>query len=268
MRKYIVLSVNRNVDYMYFMPLTIWTWRKIGWEPLCCYVGQTDELSELIFKSVDDVTLFKSIDGIRDATISQVSRLYVTARHTLNNDDYVMLGDVDMLALSDHWHPDLSKVTVYNHDLTGFGEIPMCYVGAPVHLWKDIFNLNDQFIDWNRYLERDLQNYPNAKDQDFYKWWGCDQQILTARLKEYGTGNIDFINRGQGSHGYARGRVDRGSGGWVLNQPELIDAHLMQQTHHSEEKIAKLMELLHYVWPQEDFTWFENYTREFKRLAI
>jgi hypothetical protein len=265
MKKYIILSVNRNVDYMYFMPLTIWSWRKAGFEPLCTYVGRTDELTDLIFKSADDVTIFKEIEGIREATIAQVSRLYVSCRPSLNDDDYLMLGDVDMLALGDHWINDTSKVTVYNHDLTEFTEIPMCYVGAPVNLWRNIMKLNGSF-DWNDCLKRDIENYPNAKDPDFYKWWGCDQQILTQRLNEYGKEKITFINRGQYPNGFAKGRVDRGD--WHLNHDQFIDAHLMQQVHHKEEKIDTLMQLLRYNWPDEDFAWFEKYTEEFKKLAV
>lgn len=273
MKKYIVLSVNDNVDYLYFTPLVCWAWRKFGWEPIVFYRGETNTITDLMtvyrFKAYH-IRHIEPIEGIRDATLAQCSRLYAGCLNSyddgINDDDYLMLGDADMLALSDHWKPNTSKVTVYNHDLTGFGEIPMCYVGAPVTMWREIMNLKD--VSYNEALKRDISHYPNAKDQDFYKWWGCDQQILTARLKEYGTGKIDFINRGQGSHGYARGRVDRGSGGWVLDQPELIDAHLQQQTHHSQEKIESLMQLLRHVWPGEDFTWFEDYTKEFKRLAV
>lgn len=270
MNKYIILSVNHNVDYMYFLPLTVWSWQRIGFEPIIFYRGDPGELPKLCFNGLrllrngTGIKTIDSIEGVKDATIAQVSRLYAGCVSTLEDDDYLMLGDVDMLALGSHWNGDTSKVTVYNHDLTGFGEIPMCYVGAPKHLWKQIMRLDG--ITYNEAIKRDIENYPNAKDPDFYKWWGCDQQILTARLKEYGTGKIDFINRGQYTNGFARGRVDRGA--WSLNHDVFIDAHLMQQTHHSVEKIEKLFELLHKVWPGEDFTWFMDYTKEFKRLAV
>lgn len=260
MKKYISLSVNQNVDYLYFIPLTVWTWRKIGFEPILFYRGERNELTDLVFNGVENIRILGPIEGIRDATIAQISRLYAGCLGIEDN-DYIMLGDADMLALSNAWNPDLSKLTIYNHDLTGFSEVPMCYVGAPKRIWKDVMKLEG--IDYNEAIKRDIARSSTAKSEDFYKWWGVDQQTLTAHLWEYGKDKITFINRGQGSHGFARGRVDRGGGGWVLNQPELIDAHLMQQTHHKQEKIDKLMELLRHVWPQEDFTWFENYTKEF-----
>lgn len=278
MKKYIVLSISENEDYIYYLPITVWTWLKFGWEPIILFEltgskeyakirGLTEEAIELFYPERFKRFGLSSIDGIRGSTISQVSRLYAAAHSKVEPEDYLMLGDADMLALSDHWKPNFDQVTVWNWDLTGFTEIPMCFVGAKAFLWKQIMNLNDDGVNTQDYIKRDIENYPNAKAEDFYKFWGCDQQILTDRLKNYGHENITFINRGQGNHGYARGRVDRGSGGWVLNQPELIDAHLEQQTHHKMEKIERLYRLLGHVWPNEDFGWFHTYTMKFRELT-
>jgi hypothetical protein len=282
MKKYIVLSFNSNVDYLYFLPLTMWAWRYFGWEPIVFYQQDKHEIRSEQWErlhELEELTLntpgnesfhphyIKLIEGYRSDTITQISRLYGACNiASFQNDTYLMTGDIDMLPLSDYWKPDFNKVTVWGHDLTGFGHFPICYIGASYHQWTEAMKIDSN--DYNKLIKRDLDTLPQAKDPDFYKYWFSDQDLITARLKEYGTGKIDFINRGQGSHGYARGRVDRASGGWVLDQPELIDAHLQQQTHHSDEKIERLMGLLKHVWPQEDFTWFSEYTKEFKKLAV
>lgn len=287
MKKYIVLSVNENVDYLYFLPLTCAIWQKYGWTPIVMYQGQVTfptatenemrdgidnrspkhKLFDLIMDQPYNAMIIgvSAINGYRSDTVTQVSRLYAGCL-MLQEDDYLMTGDIDMLALSDYWQPDLTKVTVYGHDLTGFGHFPICYIGAPVKLWREFMKLEG--TDYQYQIQKDLMDLPQAKDPDFYKYWFTDQDLVTARLKQYGTGKIDFINRGQGSYGYARGRVDRANGGWVYSQPELIDAHLMQQTHHSEEKIQKLMDLLHHVWPKDNWLWFLEYTKAYKRLAV
>ena len=271
MKKHIVLSVNDNFDYLYFTPLTCWAWRKFGWEPIIIYRGDTDgfdgRISDLVFElcGFESMKVLKQIEGYRSDTITQVSRLY--ASHMVEEESYLMTGDIDMIPLSDYWKPDLTVPTVYGHDLTGFGHYPICYIGMPKSIWDFVMSSHkDESI--ADHMKRDLDSLPQAKDTDFYKYWFTDQDLITERLKQYGTGKIEFVNRGQGSHGYARGRVDRGSNGWVLDQPELIDAHLQQQTHHSEEKIARLMQLLRHVWPGEDFTWLEKYTEEFRKLAV
>lgn len=271
MKKYIILSVNDNVDYLYFTPLTCWAWRKFGWEPIVFWQSDIKEkafpVSHIVRETSGDVFYYvNSIPGYRSDTIAQISRLYGACTiDSFQNDAYLMTGDIDMLPLSDYWKPNMNEVTVWGHDLTGFTHFPICYIGMSYHNWWEVMNIIS--TDYNAMIKRDLDTLPQAKSTDFYKYWFSDQDLITDRLKAYGTGKITFINRGQGKHGYARGRVDRGSNGWVLDQSELIDAHLQQQTHHSEEKIDRLYQLLRHVWPNEDFYWFRQYTEEFKRLA-
>lgn len=264
MRKYIVLSVNDNVDYLYYVPLTVWAWRHFGWEPILFYQGGNSDAVNLVTNNSKGLNWRQIIwhEGYRSDTITQISRLY--AGCVLDPEDYLMTGDIDMIPLSDYWKPDTSKVTVYGHDLTGFGHFPICYIGMLADSWRKVMNLNT--CDYNKLIKRDLDTLPQAKDPDFYKYWFTDQDLITARLKEYGTDKIDFIYRGQYANGFAVGRVDRGC--WELNHHTLIDAHLMQQTWQSEEKIKKLLELLHHAFPKEDFLWWAKYTNEFRKLAV
>jgi hypothetical protein len=276
MKKYIVLSVNDNVDYLFFTPLTCWAWRKFGWEPIVFFHHTEDtrgnfikqmrkaELTALCFGPYLPINSYP-IEGYRSDTITQISRLY--ASHLVGEEAYLMTGDIDMIPLSDYWKPNFTVPTVYGHDLTGFGHYPICYIGMPTSLWDFVMSCHKE-EPFANHMKRDLDCLPQAKDPDFYKYWFTDQDLITQRLNEYGKDKINFVNRGQGTHGFARGRVDRGSDGWVLDQPELIDAHLPQQCHHSQEKIDKLMGLLRHVWPAEDFTWFEKYIVEFKKLAV
>jgi hypothetical protein len=270
MKKYIVLSVNDNPDYLYFTPLTCWAWRKFGWEPIVFHqstpIGRP-EIENLIvgYEDVPKLNWIDGIEGYRSDTITQISRLYGACVA----DGYLMTGDIDMLPLSDYWKPNPNEVSVYGHDLTGFGHYPICYIGMPAVEWRRVMtiSLGEFDYDYNSYIKRDLDTLPQAKDYDFYKRWFCDQDLITARLKEYGTEKISFINRGQYSNGYAKGRVDRGS--WTLDHKEFIDAHLHHQIYHkgNEWKFDKTMELLKKVWPEENFDWFVEYHNEFKKLT-
>ena len=268
MKKYIVLSVNENNDYLYFTPLTCWAWRYFGWEPIVFYHGGKKSFANWVFVGVQPFIRYYTLDdmpGYRSDTITQISRLYAAC--VINDHNaYLMTCDIDMLPLSDYWKPsELGSPTVWGHDLTGFGQFPICYIGMSAENWRDVMLIDSN--DYNELIKRDLDILPQAKDPDFYKYWFTDQELITKRLKIRGTSKINFINRGQGKHGYARGRVDKGHAGWVFDQPELIDAHLLQQSWQSQEKTQKIYDLLAHVWPKEDFTWFKNYTEEFKRLA-
>lgn len=271
MKKYIVLSVNDNQDYLYFTPITCWAWRYFGWEPILMFphgVNRSNEFKFVLDSSRCYRSEFSLLEGYRSDTLTQISRLYgATTIPTSEWADLVMTGDIDMIPLSNYWRPDVLDVTVYGHDLTGFGHYPICYIAMNAAFWHTVMKIESEEETIDSLIKRDLDSLPQAKDPDFYKYWFTDQDLITQRLNEYGKEKITFINRGQGSHGYARGRVDRGSGGWVLNQPELIDAHLRQQTHHKQEKVMELYALLRHVWPNENFDWMIEYSTKFRELT-
>lgn len=194
----------------------------------------------------------------RSDTITQISRLYAACVQ----DGYLMTGDIDMIPLSDYWQPNEGAITVWGHDLTGYGHYPICYIGMHSDKWKQVMNLDNN--DYNALIKRDLDSLPQAKSQDFMKYWFADQDLITERLKPY---KPTIINRGQYPNGYARGRVDRGS--WTLEHKDFIDAHLHHQIYHkgNEWKFDQTMDLLCKIWPDEDWQWFCDYTDEFRKLS-
>ena len=64
--------------------------------------------------------------------------------------------------------------------------------------------------------------------------------------------------------GYPIGRVDRSA--WTLDHKVFIDAHLPHDILTNEKSYQKVMNLLHHIWPTENFKWFEEYYRDFKKL--
>jgi hypothetical protein len=268
MKKYIVLSTNWNPDYLYYLPLTVWAWRKFGWDPIVFIEGISNGAnSELINRTIDRAILYPEFYGglkphneYRSDTITQISRLYGACV----TDGYLMTGDIDMLPLSDYWKFDENEITVWGHDLTGYGHYPICYIGMPSDKWVEVMNLNT--TDYNSLIKRDLDSLPQAKDPDFYKYWFSDQDLITQRLKPF---KKTLINRGQLPNGFARGRVDRGS--WSLEHEEFIDCHMLRDMYKLSDtgrgNLAKTMQLLERVWPNENFDWFKEYTTEFQKLA-
>lgn len=272
MKRYIVLSVNDNPEYLYYVPLTVWAWKRIGWEPIVMFNGIRNTIPidfgiEYFLAEVD------SIYGYRSDTITQVSRLYGGCLDLDSALDYLMTSDIDMIPLSDFWQPDINKITVWGHDLTNYHNYPICYIGMTRNRWIETMNLTSS--DYNALINRDLDTMPQAKSTDFYKYWETDQDLITKRIKAV---NFDkaFIDRGRYSNGLAIGRVDRGS--WSLNghADTFIDAHLHRDLYKVfkepgnelwQKKWREHMELLHTVWPKEDFSWFVEYTKKFASLV-
>lgn len=263
MKKYIVLSVNENIDYLFFTPITVWTWKQFGWETILFHHGQkgyspASQLA-LTYAQPSKLCLLDDQD-CRSDTLTQMSRLY--AGVIVDPEDYLMTGDIDMLALSDFWKPDFNAKTVWGWDLTGKGHFPCCYIGMKAKAWCEVMNLYPR--DYNTCIERDLKVLPQAKSEDFYKRWFLDQDLITERLRPY---NPVHVLRGQYANGLAVGRIDRAN--WSLSHSTFIDAHLHHQIFHKgrEEYFNKTMKLLYEMWPEEDFTWFMKYTDEFRKLT-
>lgn len=260
MRK-VILSTNWNPDYLYYTPLVVWAWRKIGWEPVIFYEGEkTLSLALVLDISGVKIAQLSKQEGYRSDTITQVSRLYGACV----TEGYLMTSDIDMIPLSDYWEYDEKEITIWGHDLTGFTHYPICYIGMNSKRWVEVMGITGSY---DEMIKRDLDTLPQAKDPDFYKYWFSDQDLVTKRIDQTGFFKRHFY-RGQLPNGFAAGRVDRGA--WSLDHPEFIDCHALRDMYKKSDtglaNMAKTLRLLERVWPDEDFQWFVDYTHQFQKL--
>ena len=169
------------------------------------------------------VYVMPDVEGIRKETTAQSSRLY--AANYLSEDDLIMTCDMDLLPLSDYWHPSSDNITVYGHDLTWFSYFPMGYCAMTGKKWKQKLQLTG---DTKADMERDFKEVKIAYSGDWEKWWNHDWQLLTNRLMPF-KDELTMINRGQiniAGATLAKGRIDRFNFMETQNQPEpFIDAH-------------------------------------------
>lgn len=265
MKKYVAISTDQNPKYLYFLPLTCWCWRRIGWEPLLMHViegfNMLSDIELLALSHSGDITrwgIFKN--QYKTETLAQVSRLYISSNHGFE-EDYIMTSDIDLLPLSNYWQPDFNNVTSWGRDLTDY-HYPMSYIGMMQSKWNEVMVTPwSSDVDLNVYINRDLDHYiPKQKNV-----WTTDQQIITERLLEYGKEKITHINRGTDKRtGYPLGRIDRSN--WRLDHPVYVDCHLPHDILTNDASFHKVMEMLHTVFPKEDFKWFVMYSKEFKKL--
>jgi hypothetical protein len=251
MRKYVVLGVNDNPKYLYYLPLVVGAWKQLGWEVIIFYCGKVEFAERLIpFFRKYNIRECLKYEQYESSTISQVARLYGACVV----DGLLMTSDIDMLPLSDYWKPDESKVTTYGRDLTDY-HYPICYISMGSPSWREVMNINSNL--YGVHLRRDMRVQKNQ--------WVLDQDIITEKLLEYGEDKITHIDRGTDKRtGYPIGRVDRSN--WHLNHTTLIDAHLPHDILTNDESYKKVCDLLVHVWPKEDFTWYLNYHEQFKKL--
>lgn len=263
----VILSTNDNNDYLFFTPITAWVWRKFGFSSILFmpYKQYNEGLLNLVLStgmSCIDQTVFVDVpEGYREDTITQCSRMYAGCLD-LHPEEYIMTGDIDMLCLSDYLKPDdESKIHLHGHDLTGYGQYPMCYVGAKVKHWREIMNIKAG--NWNEYLQRDLSEFPKAKSDKWEEYWQVDQDILTDRLKRYGADKCESVHRGHSIlTGLPVGRVDRHSWAKTLGESVKIDAHLLRPGY-TDENFYKILSLLAETFPKENLQWIMDYRTKY-----
>lgn len=268
MKKIIVLSVNENPIYQFTLPLVVWSWLRIGWTPVIGFKTRKTRTEFLMLNTISafgqNVFGFENpdIEGYRSDTIAQCSRLYAAALGIISNDDYLMTGDSDMMALSDYWKFDPKKITVWGHDLTSYQQMPICYIGMMKERWIEVMNLDSP--DMTKMMKRDLDDLPDAGENgDRINRWCSDQRLITERINAVQF-EKEFVHRGVLSNGYPIGRVDRSA--WNTYHPQFIDCHLPHEIAIDDDCYAKVMRKLYEIFATEKFEWFIEYREKFKAL--
>ena len=241
----VILSTDSNTMYSFFAPITCWMWEQFGFESVLYVSG---DIQESVLKYLPKSTKVVQLEPIdtskyKDFTSTQVQRLY--GYRDCNDGDYVVLGDIDMFPLSNCFAQfPKDRITVMGHDITGYTEIPMCYVGAPKQIWSELF---DDVV---------YNTYPYDKN-NFNSYWSLDQRILTDVLKGK---DINHIPRGTGSIGVG-GRVCRSNWQFPEHPKEaLIDCHAMRNGFHIDY-FNRNMEVIKSV--TNGWEWIYDYRTEF-----
>jgi len=228
MEKFVVVSSNNNPDYLFYLPYIEKAWNSLGWG-LVVMVTDDVDVSKLKYNNLD-TRIFKlpSIEGVRQESIAQAGRLY--ASNYFKDEVFLMTSDMDLLPLSDYWHPNEEDITVYGHDLTDYTYFPMGYTAMTSTKWKTFFS--DMGADAKEYSHLTMA-------QDWEAWWNWDWRMLTDRLSPM---PIVHKLRGRQSNGFAYGRIDRGNS-MAHVEGELIDAHCENNNVMHEAKMPRFLEI-------------------------
>ncbi len=256
----IILSTTVDDNYLFFLPITVWAWKQMGYEAVVI-VPLNDSFK---LKKVIDFTLvicpsckfcyLPDIGRYKESTIFQCARLYASAIYWdgWSHDEYLLLSDIDMIPLSkEYFTHDQTKINYIGHDLTDFQHIPICYVGMSTSKWKEVMNIGDGLLE------------PEMKTgmAPFKDNWGMDQDMLTDKMKAYGLEKCNSIHRGKLSSGQAKGRICRAYG-FDIETPSPIDAH-MQRPGYEPQAFAQIIALIKKTWPSENVQWIVNYKNDY-----
>lgn len=233
MEKIVVVSTNNSEDYYFYSPYIKKAWNKYGWK-VCTMVTDDVPLSEI---HSDYTLVVPKIEGIRQETIAQASRLY--AANHFSGDYLLMTSDMDLLPLSDYWKPNENELTSYGFDLTWYSYLPMGYFAMTSDNWRKYMGLTG---DTNADMIRDTKNpilKNNPYSDDWETYWNYDWDLLTKRMMKH-KDKIKFINRGQidiAGATLAKGRIDRYNWKETQKQNEFIDAHCHNNNVRHPDKL-------------------------------
>lgn len=251
MKKYAVVSCDGNIDYFSLVPITCFSWSKLGYIPVVITYGSV--LVDVLIKYCPQGTVFianDSIEGVRDSTAAQVSRLYLFdfMKDSLKEDDIIITGDADMVMGKDIF-TEQADIVSYGFNITGRTEIPICYVKATVKKWNEL-------------MGGTMSVPANGYSDDWNLYWGTDQQILTQCAKQYGMDKILFVDRaGDGNNsGLPLGRWDRYK--WEYIPPEIVDIHVIRSPLQNWDKITDMCK---HLWPEDDLTWVMKLEKELNK---
>lgn len=257
---YAVLSSDSNTDYLFLLPITCFSWARLGYTPVVYLINVPHAQTELIKRYSFGATienLDEPVEGISGSTMSQIVRLYACMFFDVDYDDTLITGDSDMLVVKDIFSHDVSngQIISYGFDLTGRSEIPMCYIKATTSKWRELMK-------WPPGIESMLGEFADkARSPKWEDFWSVDQQLLTTRAREYGFDKITFVDRGHGSNGLPTGRWDRHD--WLKVPDDIIDVHMLRSPMHPE-RWPLIKDMCKRLWPHDNWEWLEDYKREFE----
>lgn len=262
----VILSSNQNLDYLFYAPLTAKVWNHFGFKALNFVVGKS-EIGDFINKTMlektnSEIYELPESNVFRSDTLSQFCRMY-GACVVEDENEYVLLGDIDLIPLNSYTYRDFDKMNIINFDLTDRTEVPVCHVGMYVKKWRELLNL--KYGNVEEQINRDLELMSHkSKSKVWEEYWNTDQDFLTKKIKDFGFDKFNFIDRGREPSGYAYRRVDRGNWNWSKDI-EYIDSHMLRNPY-SDENFNKTFDLIQYTLKNVDCSWMKEYHTEFKKL--
>jgi hypothetical protein len=262
-----IFSTDMGPDYAFLVPITSLIWKKrIGFNPICFFVGTEAKWNDngltkfILEKSREAGTqaeFIDFIDGVKQSTIAQVSRLYGGCLNC-NDDDYIITSDTDMWPINKSWflqgQPDKKFHIFFANAYSPEIKYPMCFLGANAKYWRELMHVDQNSsvkIALEKQIYADLGK--NSSDQEA---WNYDEKLFGTLIQNFNgfPSNCHLINR-------AGRRIDRSD--WsVPNQiDDIIDSHLLRPSHHQNWK--KIHDLLQKILSYEDFDWCCRYRNEF-----
>lgn len=192
----VLTAVNENPLYLDFVPIFIKTWKKLYPFIDIKIVLISNKIPDNIKIYSKNIILFKPIENISTAFISQYIRLLYPC--LLNYKNGIMITDIDMLPMNEKYY--VKNIEIFDNEkfiylrnvcIDDWKQIAMCYNVALNKTWDDIFKISNV----NDIKKRLLDVYKNINYIDGHgkSGWCSDQIDLYKFVFEWNKKTKNFI---------------------------------------------------------------------------
>lgn len=277
MKKYSILSVDSNPDYLFFVPITCAFWKKLGYTPYVTLVDKDinpkliDLVSGLAEGAGGIIRRMPYIEGYRTCNVAQISRLYAAADPLFKDDDYLITDDMDKFVISPQWfnQQDFSKdIHIYDPDELNYTRLKIGNIGMSASVWKEVIGVHPGTVREN--LERVFEEML-PKESSWDHGWNLDEYILTTRVfnSVYYPGKCQMLERGANHLALRNGRIDRSF--WketlfMYLSSRIIDVHLGRNPYE-DDMWNDIKLIMSTVFSKEEIDLYEKYKQDFVKIV-
>ena len=208
----ILTSVNEKKTYIEFIPFFIKMWKKLYPSVDIKIILIADTIPKKFLKYKNYIILFKPLENIFTAYISQYIRLLYPC--ILNYKNGILITDIDMVPMNRFYFTrniekyDNNKFIYYRDDIClDINQISMCYNVASPKIWNEIFNINSLDDIKNRLKDVFKNNIILEGIEN--KGWSIDQVHLYNYVMNWNKKTNNFVRLNEKETKF--NRLNRGS---------------------------------------------------------
>jgi hypothetical protein len=203
----VLTAVNDNPLYLDFVPYFIKCWNKLYPSVEVVIILLSDCIPGKLLNYSKNIILFKPIDNISTAFISQYIRiLYPALLNKYKNG--ILITDMDIVPMNGTYYTeyiksiDDDKFVYYRDHVCYPNEIAICYNVAVSKIWSDIFNIysvddiNDRLINVYKTI-----HYAGCHGGP---GWSTDQVDLCKYVMEWNKKTNNFVRLNEGNTKFYR----------------------------------------------------------------
>lgn len=260
-----VLSATGDDKYLFFLPISVWSWNQIGVRCLIFHPARLngDPRFELAKKNCRGDTIFAAFTCAPEAevTYAQMSRLFGAALPVLPHDEILITADIDMLVFGDYFKQKSDYIDIFGADLMqGQEQYPMCYISMTQELWWYVMRMGtysyQQLLDfalWKELVNHDMRG----------NLWSRDQELIYQMIRMSELPVQTYSRRN--AAGFASNRVDRDDANWQLSVIGAFDYHL-HRPGYNLQNFENILWVLQKWYPHAPQLWLLEYRNSYLKF--